>query len=60
MNDFMHLGHLGMYPYLCGSVLIDLADDGAFNGSNRQECLLDAWRTFKAWTQHHGINCSMD
>ena len=60
MSDFMHLGHMGMYPHLCGSVLIDLVDEGAFNGSNRQERLLDAWRTFKRWTQHHGIICSFE
>jgi hypothetical protein len=60
MNDFMHTGHLGMYPHLCGSVLIDLVDDGAFEGRNRQDCLIEAWRLFKRWCTDHGINCSMD
>ena len=60
MNDYMHCGHLGTYPHLCGSVLIDLVEDGAFPGGNRQECLLEAWRLFKRWCVASGINCSMD
>ena len=60
MNDWMHTGHLGIYPHLCGSVLIDLVDMQLFDGDTRQERLDSASRCLKDWCKHYGINCSMD
>ena len=59
MNDGMHTGHLGIYPHVCGSVLIDLVDIQLFDGDTRQDRLDSASSCLKDWRKHYGINCSM-
>ena len=59
VDDWMHNGHLGIFPHVLGSVLDDLCTDLVFGEGPLHVKLTRAWNEFKAWCSRNDLNCSM-
>ena len=59
VDDWMHNGHLGIYPHVLGSVLDDMAGELFLGNGPSHVKWTRAWNESNAWCSLNDPNCSM-